>query len=434
MLLPSYEIDFLRSLDGSYRQWLQESDAMPPEPGDDFEFEMIEFIDDAFTHLLRIDQSALEELYQRRYNDDPVGLAIKTYQPEKFVLFLAAMSHVAIEDDVRLWLPHIEITGRYYGNWATGHTQQDEVGRIVSRRLLYSVGREYYADIYRAAYADPAVDSTAQFLARHTISLPAPPVALPTPQPAEQSADTTAEEKESERQAANERSLVVPLLASAAAIGGAVLSKWVDRFRVWVDTAAAHQTMVTIGHAAGSVRFYGFCMERPKPGPKSHVTYRPVPVEALHDSAREVYDRITDFAKLVTALDRSVTPEVAALIREREDDAWFVLQRFFWLITQPFVPFAGQEEPWREFIERRYTAPTDFEAELRALGLSVQMEGDPQAENGPKIDIDPDKDIFVRLLLDLVVSESIPVHPSNAVVLSQLLTYANSADGSDAVT
>jgi hypothetical protein len=298
---------------------------------------------------------------------------------------------VTLEENLNLFFTRLEITGRIFGNWAIGHTRDGAVGGLVKRRIQYSLGREGLGDFYYDAYLNisrQAFDNIAQ------------------------SRQGAGEESKKDSET---KTLLAKLIgASAATILLTTIAKYSRKlFRVWMPADGSTQAIFSVGYAPGSVKFYGFCMQKPKPAPSTHSIYLPAYREYLASDLAEVYDRSLVFVKLFTAFMNTTDPTILPLTNvDNGDKIWSILQKFFWLITQSYGNAVnGAVETWQDFTH----AIRGVDARVMDSGEGVKI-----VSREVKLEPDPDWAVLARKCLEVIKQESITVHSANIGILDNL--------------
>lgn len=295
---------------------------------------------------------------------------------------------------MRLFFPRLELTGRYYGNWAIGYPRDKEFGDLIANRIQYSYGKEGLADFYFNAYLDIDDVDVAQFVEMNK-------------------RDNETNLKESENDEA--KSLLQMLLgASAATVLLSTVARFAERaFRVWVASNVGTQSMLSVGYLPGSLKFYGFCMEKPKRCPSDEFDFVPMYREDIPEYLDDIYDRVPSFANLFVPFMSTTDPTLLALASQgKSDKIWRVLQEFFWLLTQPYVDRGAKDSAWQHFLGRHELLPQIKVCDDNKIVIELG-EGD--------YELDYDMWLLTRQCLDIIQNNDIRVHPANVPILKKLI-------------
>ncbi|HUW94454.1 MAG TPA: hypothetical protein VMW58_01590 [Anaerolineae bacterium] len=390
--VEQYEVEFLRGLQRAFEQWCLIEGMSFSGPSD--EYDLVSSYLCIIRRFLNLELEEVERLYTDKYGSELIRFFIDYYSPSKLHLFVALVVHLVLEEDISLFFPTIEITGRLCGNWAIGHARDDEVGRLIERRVQHSVGRDGLADIYHSAYLDPAYGRV-----------------VPITERATHDKHPQATEDQPEK-------LLAGLLgASAATILLTTLAKCATRlFRMWVPSDSSTQSIFSVGCVPGSVKFYGFCAEKPKRMPDSSSTYRPLYREHIGGELAEVYDRCPIFIRFFTAFAGVEDPALLSLTSvDNGGKIWSVLQRFFWLITQPYIVSPKSVEETVQHFTHEVVLLTELD------GVQPGLDGGQQVFGAQtRHELDPDLVLLTKSCLHVIGQEGIEVHSANTHVLADL--------------
>lgn len=334
-----YEVAFYRALRRKYRDWRSARRITLPSH-DDGPYALVSFMRATIADFLELDVIEVDRLFRKRYHGELVSYFIEHYSPRKAPRFAAFVCHLVFEDDPSLFFSRIEVTGRICGNWAVGHIKSRRMSKLLMSRFHGSQGRHGFAELYHDKYRQhlgrsrPPEDTMNGRIAGSTSA------GAPATRPGVKTV------------------LAVLLGASVAEMMLVALEAGLFGARqVWVQENGQRQAMFTVGYAPGSVRIYGFCMQQSMPGPSG--TYRLSHRDDLADELQDVHDRASSFVTLfvdVMAATASPMLRVAAIDDGRK--IWLTLQRFFWLLTQPYLrPLLDVDETWQDFTyDRRATS------------------------------------------------------------------------------
>lgn len=385
-MLAPYEVEFLRELESTLAQWHLDENISLPAPRDSYS--LVGYYLSIIKRFLHLELQEVEQIYRTRYHSELIDFFADYYIPSKLFMFVAFLVHLVLEENITLFFPRIEITHKFFGNWAIAYTRDDEVGRLIEKRVQYSVGRDGWADFYRNAYLNSECKTLEQIV---------------TP------------EEESPQGEEQSRKLLAALVgASAATILLTTMVKFAKRlFRIWVPDDDSTQAMFSIGWVRGSIKLYGFCAEKPKNCPGNFSNYRPLYEEHISGELAEVYNRIPTFIDFFTAFANIEDPKVLMLAssEDKRDKVWRVLQHFFWLITQPYY----KSQRSTDDILRDFTC-TEV---IRGVEVNNVFE--------LKVDYEPDPDLRVltKKCLEIIAQENVEVHSANTYILDQLARSLN---------
>lgn len=385
--LEKYEVEFLRELESTLAQWHLDENISLPDPRDSYK--LVDYYLSIIKRFLHIELQEVEQIYRARYDSELINFFADYYIPSKLPMFVAFLVHLVLEENIGLFFPRVEITHKFFGNWAIGYTRDDEVGTLIEKRVQYSVGRDGWADFYRNAYLNPECKTLGQIV-------------------------TSGKEPPQVREGQSKKLLAALVGASAATILLTTIVQCAKRlFRIWVPDDNSTQAMFSIGCVPGSVKFYGFCAEKVKDRPGSFSNYRPLYKEHISSELAEVYDRIPIFINFFTAFTNIEDPEVLLLAssEDKSDKVWLVLQHFFWLITQPYYTSQrSTDDILQDFTCTEVIKVVEVD---NVFGLKVKHEPDP------------DLRLLTKKCLEIIAQENVEVHSANIYILDELTRSLN---------
>lgn len=393
MNIEPYEIDFLRDIEKTFKQWLSNKDIQIPAKGVG---NLYSLVIEEFLGLATVE---IQEIFEQRYKRQLPYYFSDNYAKSKLIIFIALLCHLVLEENLGLFFPRIEPTGKHYGNWAVGYPRDEDFGKLITNRIQYSHGREGITDFYFDAYSNLSGTKFKRLI--------------------KSSAIDKVEEIASESKDDETKNLLQTLLkASGATILLSTIAKYAERlFHIWTPSETSTQAMLSILYAPGSLKFYGFCMEKAKSSPDTDTYYMPVYRENISGNLASVYDSIPQFVKLFIPFMNSTDPELLSLAsKEDGDKIWHVLQNFLWLITQPYARSSAKVNVWQDFTD--LLTLTNF----RIVKLA---DGQAALESEVKHKLDNDMVILVRKCLEIMQQENVAVHNSNIQLLNELIEKTN---------
>ena len=395
MNIEQYEIDFFRDIEKTFKKLLRKKGVRLPkkEVGNLYSLIVEDF--------LGLDTIEIQEIFEQRYTRQLQYYFNDNYAEDKIIIFIAFLSHLVLDENLGLFFPRIEPTGKHYGNWAIGYPRDKEFGKLVTHRIQYSHGREGITDFYFDAYLNLSGAEFKRLIQSSVID--------------------KIEEKVSKSKDKEAKNLLQALLgASVATILLSTIAKFAEHvFRVWIPSKTSTQAMLSVGYAPGSLKFYGFCMEKAKSCPDDDTYYRPTYRENLSGDLASTYDRIPQFVKLFIAFMNSTDPTLLSLASKHDGDKiWHALQNFLWLITQPYTKSTAKVNVWQDFTEITTFSLSNLEP--------IQLEDGLDAYKAKiKHKLDNDMIILIKKCLAIMEQEGITVHESNIQLLNELIEKTN---------
>lgn len=393
--IEEYELKFVKAVIKEFNQWTKEKEIeIPTSVADDIYSAIIE-------DFLELDVIETQEIFEKRYNRLLRYYFNEYYKKDKLIIFISLICHLVLEENLTLFFPRLEPTGKHYGNWAKAYPKNEKLGKLITQRLQYSHGREEITDFYYNAYIEFS-ESDAKKAFRTSIVRRSKKI----PENTEKIVNENEEVKS-----------VLKLLlgGSAAAILLTAIMKYLERkIEVWKPSEESTQAMLSICYVPGSLKLYGFCLEKPKMCPTDEIYYTPVYREELGGELASTYDKLPEFIKLFVALGNSTDPILLSLaLKDNGDKIWHVLQNFLWLITQPYQKKSAKVNIWHDF--------TDMVIYPDVLNMSdlVEMEDGKFLLKG-KHEIDLDMVVLVKKCLEIMTKEGITVHDQNRQLLNDL--------------
>ena len=330
MILEQYETKFLAELERNFSDCLSfRQVSLPISIG---VLGLSKCYSLIINEFLGLECAVIEAMFERRYQSKMYIYFINHYTPEKILIFLALVCHLVLEDNLSLFFRRFEITGKFFGNWAIGHLKGDSVTDTISRRAQNSHGREGLSDFYYDAYLKLSREEFDRIL---------------------QKKQDIEEIKQTEKDREKKMDLFKLLGMSGVAIVLTSMAKYAkDLLRIWVPADGSTQAMLSVGHAFGSVKLYGFCMQKPKPIPNDGTFYTPVYREHLSSDLGEIYDRSQIFMEFFTAFMDTTDLSITSLATVDDGEKiWSTLQKFFLLITQPYDKALNEKGViWLDFL------------------------------------------------------------------------------------
>jgi hypothetical protein len=288
------------------------------------EEETLEFMRDLFEKFLNVDESAVENIYKRKTNSELVALFVENYNGDSIIDFILYVIHLIFEEDYTLFASKLICTGSHYGHWGTHHFKPSRISGILSERY----------------FDDERAKNTSDYYKRRWV--------LGT-------SNTNTKSPNSVLNKALEHSFL--------ALFGAGAIKLVTH--AWESKDSVSQIMLTLGTTQGSIKLYGFCLEKAKLSPTLQSLYEPVSINKLNIEVRNTIQRakkyaIPYFRKFIGTSDR----EVINIIYRNPPLIWYHFQLFLWLITQPFSNNETIDSVCEQFFPRINNYNTDKQRQL----------------------------------------------------------------------
>jgi hypothetical protein len=300
------ESTFLNKTKAAFEDYLQSSGNTLPENCDDYL--LVELLTDIFENFLCVDGLVVEELYNTKYNQNLINFLCNNYTKDSFVYFLMFIIHFIIEEQSSLLIRKFECTGTYFGHWATAYLYDNQIGNLVNERIHYLNYKEDYPSYYLQMFID-----------NNKIKLSIP-------------------ENHNYTLSTDSRLLKAIVGASGAALLLGSLIQWGKKhIKLWKSSDDVSQVMFTIMTAPGSVKLFGFCMERMKPSPKKDSSYVPIYIYNIKGDIEETYKRIDYFIEYLNSFLTIKNDKIISIADKNSRKIWFHLQQIFWLITQKFA-------------------------------------------------------------------------------------------------
>ncbi|MCL4275798.1 MAG: hypothetical protein KJZ77_18145 [Anaerolineales bacterium] len=397
--LEQYEIDFAREVNRQFNQWVRNKDIqISSHRGSNLYSAIIE-------DFLQIDTLEVQEIFEKRYKSLLTYYFHDNYQKDKAIIFIVFLIHLVLEENLTLFYPRQEPTGKHYGHWANLFPKNEILGQILTKRLQYAHGRENITDWYYEGYMKLKASEVKEIFRMSTIRVKKP--------------------KQIEEPTKSEDFTVKNVLqylvgGSIAAILMSAIAQYERLLQIWKPDESSSQTMLSIGYAPGSLKVYGFCLEKTKLCPSDENYYTPLyPSEVDNEQLASTCGRIPEFLKLFVSLSQSTDPKLIELARKNDGDKiWHALQNFLWLITQPYQKSSNKVNVWQDFTEM--LALPDL-SEIEKL-----LHNNKDKNRVIKIEHkrDPDMVLLVGKCLEIMHAEGIGVHPQNQELLKDLVEKA----------
>ncbi|MEW6686878.1 MAG: hypothetical protein AB1393_11850 [Candidatus Edwardsbacteria bacterium] len=399
--MESYEKNFIKVLRSVWDQIIKQGVLDVPKNNKDT-YEMVNFYIDIFK-LLRIEVSSVEHIFQQRFQQELGDYFIDYYEPQKMFIFIALIIHLALEENFHLLPLRSKLTETFYEVWMTGEidTEIETLSNLIEWRIQYSLSKEAYSEFYYSHYKNPPGVFIQEILSEPL--------------------DKVREEESVVELKEEPKTLLKKLVGVSIAITiltfiGRWIGKRLGALKVWFSSDSSIQSMVSIGCAAGSLKFFGFCMERHKHRPKEGTSYRIVYRDALPDYLRETYDRMPSFGKFFYNFSNIIDEQILEVVEREEgkEKTWLILQKFFWLITQPYCDDEEDKgKIWKEFMtELSIDALLNREGPIGALFRITMGE---KSEDEQKIDFE--KVILVQKAIEILENYNIDIHTKNEEIL-----------------
>ena len=121
MNIEQYEIDFLRDIENSFKKWLRKKSIRLPAKGVGNLYSL------TIEEFLELDTIEIQDIFERRYERQLQYFFNDNYAKGKLIIFIAFICHLVLEENLGMFFPRIEPTGKHYGNWAIGYPHDEEL-------------------------------------------------------------------------------------------------------------------------------------------------------------------------------------------------------------------------------------------------------------------------------------------------------------------
>jgi hypothetical protein len=361
----------LKKIKYAFENWTADGSYLSPlkENKDDYNFDKFQVVDlfmSIINRFLYLDLSKVDDIYSKKYNQQLINFFIDNFHPEKVIFFVAFIIHLVLEENLGLFFLRLEPTGQYCGNWAIAYNRDDALGKLLVKRIQLSHGREGIVGTYFNAYRAPLQDEYKPRIFR---------------------GDHMEGRQEKEDQPPTVLKKLVG--ASAAIIFLTALMKCArGAFRIWLSDDLGTQAMFSAAYLPGSIKFYGFCMQKPKDRPHSKSNYFPAYRNDLQRGLIEIYDRIEIFINFFLTFVKTQDSHILALANSKKrQKIWFILQIYFWLITQPYC-----------------VSPNELDKEI---------------EHFREMKEDKDLNYVIKKCVEITKNENINIHRENINIYSE---------------
>jgi hypothetical protein len=405
----SYEVDFLKNLNFVFTKWLNDTcREMPLDTNETYCIE--EFYADIFKDFLGVDCGLLEELFKQKYKHELFPYFCDNFATNKNIIFLAFIIHLILNENLSL-LVSIKPKAYVCGNWAIGEfsTSSERLIQTIKNRIQFSLGKDEYANLYYQQYLNYDHDIFQNILYEvpsKTNSLKVKPSI--------------------KRLKKREKTLIDILLGSAAIIITTLIRYINKKIRIWIPNNNDTQAMLTIAQTIGSIKMYGFCLERFKSTPKTETNYCDKYYTELQPHLKEVYKRIPAFLSFFTNFGKSTDKRLLKICESEKGQfkIWFILQHLLWLITQPYC---NNTIKANDIFSELVMDSNIVDSEQSDFNIATMFDiGNLRIENRT---IDEDRIYILKFCLKIFEQKEVEIHHTNSEIIKdiklQIISYKN---------
>lgn len=326
MEIIELENEFQSAIKKSIYEWCKENDISIPIKN--YGKNINSFFKQLIENLLQVNKQSVEYIFHQKYGQDLVIFFVSNYRKDKVQLFIGFIIHLIYESgDFRLFKHIVNVNGgQFSGNWAEINivTGSESLSSIIERRILYleEVTSSEYETLYYHYYTNNITQNRAI-------------------EPKGKSKKVRATEDQ-EKVKKLKYILAASGIGTAGYLGGKLIrtGKILSKIKIWINNHIdISQAMLSLGASAGSIKLYGFCMEKSKPAPKSISNYKPYSESEILDyHLYDICQRSKAFQDLFYYLLESENIRLINIVEsdEGKEVFWNTLQKIFWLMTQAY--------------------------------------------------------------------------------------------------
>lgn len=324
-------------------EWVSNNSIVLNESQD--EYSTIEISEQLFREFLLLDESGIEQLHLTNSEIHLISYFHKYLSENNLIFFVMYIIHLVIEENIILLFTRFECTGSHYGHWATAELRDGKLHKTINKRIVQLQYNFELAKYYKNLF--------------------------------ESSKSSVLESQETETVHEEAPDLFKLLVGTSGAtlIFGGLLRFALNKSALWKSSDNNTQVMFTLGSAPGSVKLYGFCLEKEKPSPRPDSRYQKTSTHEIEEQTRLSFERIPFFIKYLIELLRNPGNQVMELARLNSAIVWHHLQLIFWLVTQEYKGMIDEENAWKDFILRKRREVTRIDGV--ELGLDSELQKEP---------------------------------------------------------
>jgi predicted nucleic-acid-binding Zn-ribbon protein len=319
------EEEFKEKIQEKFEEWVAIYGDLP-NCTDDIEF--AEFEGAFFNQFLNLDIFLVDNLLQEKTNIDLTSFFAEHYNQESIIDFILFIIHFVIEERVDIFITHFECNGNHCGHWATALIKESEVSDIINERIIELLNSNLkYSEHYKKLFVE--TQNITNDISNNSI-------------------------KHKEKEKKKDNNLLKLLVGGTATVVLSGLLKYsISSIKLWVDKNNDCQTMFALGTVFGSIKIYGFCLEKHKPSPQKESMYETTHINELNDTVHSAAIRTEYFVQYFLEFIKVQSSLLSNISKKEPDKIWLHLQLYFWLITQPFSEYDNKDNEWEDFFITR---------------------------------------------------------------------------------